>query len=336
MRSSQRRSRARARPSVVHLPAEIDSLNARRIGEQLGSALTPGAGTVIADMTATTFCDAAGAHELALAHKKAAAGGIELLLVMPSAAARRVFELTGLDQIVAICREWPPDLPEYGPMADSRKCEQCGSVFTPRREHARFCCVACRAAWNRDHVGDPAAEASALLWSITAMSETIQRLPEVRIWDRPRAFAAIGEAVWWLTIVDATLVRHHPGAYDRAMAAQARAELQRAGQTLAGLRFVRNQIGRGADLADLIEPGEDGPDGDGRRITGWTWRPVPDPALAWLPPRGQAWERTRYQAYRAQLAGHTIGESFGRAAEFLKLAAANAPSIAETSVHAAH
>jgi hypothetical protein len=45
---------------------------------------------------------------------------------------------------------------------------------------------------------------------------------------------------------------------------------------------------------------------------------------------------TRYQAYQAHLAGHTIGETFGRAAEFLKLAAANEPSVTGASVHAAH
>jgi hypothetical protein len=32
---------------------------------------------------------------------------------------------------------------------------------------------------------------------------------------------------------------------------------------------------------------------------------------------------TRYRAYQAQLAGHTIGETFDRAAAFLKLASAN-------------
>ncbi len=45
---------------------------------------------------------------------------------------------------------------------------------------------------------------------------------------------------------------------------------------------------------------------------------------------------TRYRAYQAHLAGHTIGEIFGRAAEFLKLAAANVPSITDNSAHAAH
>ena len=56
-------------------------------------------------------------------------------------------------------------------------------------------------------MGDTAAGATALLWSITAMSDTAERLPRARSWDRPRAFAVIGESVWWVTIVDATLVR---------------------------------------------------------------------------------------------------------------------------------
>lgn len=72
--------------------------------------------------------------------------------------------------------------------------------------------------------------------------------------------------------------------------------------------------------ADFIQPEENrsGPD---RGVTAWTWRSLPEPALGSLPPRGQAWEMTRYRAYQAQLAGHTIGETFGRAAAFLKLAA---------------
>ena len=43
---------------------------------------------------------------------------------------------------------------------------------------------------------------------------------------------------------------------------------------------------------------------------------------------------TRYQAYQAQLAGHTIGETFGRASAFLKLAAADTPAITDANVHA--
>jgi hypothetical protein len=49
------------------------------------------------------------------------------------------------------------------------------------------------------------------------------------------------------------------------------------------------------------------------------------PALASFPPRGQAWELARYRADQAHLAGHTIGETFGRAVTFLTLAGANTP-----------
>jgi hypothetical protein len=216
-------------------------------------------------------------------------------------------------------------------VADIRTCEQCGTSFVPRREHARFCSARCRAAWNRENTGDLKAGASALRWSITAMSDTTQRLPRMAVWDRPRAFAVIGEAVWWVTIVDATLVRHHPGAYDAVLAGQIAAERQLIEGTLAGLRFVRNQIGDGADLAEFVESGDSGHGAGQGRITGWTWKPRPEPVLALLPPRGRAWEMTRYRAYQARLAGHTIGETFGRASAFLKLAAANAPAIAAAS-----
>ena len=92
-------------------------------------------------------------------------------------------------------------------MAEVRNCEQCGAPFTPRREHGRFCSARCRVAWNRARLAGPAPEASALQWSITAMLDTTERLPRIRGLDRPRAFAVISEAVWWVTIVDGTLVK---------------------------------------------------------------------------------------------------------------------------------
>jgi hypothetical protein len=221
-------------------------------------------------------------------------------------------------------------------MGDIWDCEQCGTSFAPRREHARFCSAQCRAAWNREHMGDPAAGASALVWSITAMSDATGRLLRVRAWNRPRAFAVISEAVWWVTIVDATLVRHHPDAYDAVMTGQAPAQRQLVEETLAGLRFVRNRIGDEADLGEFIESGDASPGAGQRRITGWAWKPLPEPARGSLPPRAQAWEMTRYRAYQAQLAGHTLGEIFVRAAEFLNLAAANTPAITDTSIQARH
>jgi hypothetical protein len=39
----------------------------------------------------------------------------------------------------------------------------------------------------------------------------------------------------------------------------------------------------------------------------------------------------RYRAFQEQLGGYTIGETFGRGAQFLNLAVANAPTSTGTS-----
>jgi hypothetical protein len=225
-------------------------------------------------------------------------------------------------------------------MVDTRTCEQCGAVFAPRREHARFCSARCREAWNRENACDSAADASALDWSITAMQDATGRLAAVTGRDRPRAFAAISEAVWWVTIVDATLVRHHPDTYDAVLAGQAQPERGLIDGTLSGLRFVRNRMGQYLDPIDFIEPAEGcaGPvmgaaDAGEGCVMAWVWKTVSEPALESLPPRGQAWEMTRYRSYQAQLAGHTVGETFDRAAAFLRLAAAEA-ALAESVANA--
>ena len=57
----------------------------------------------------------------------------------------------------------------------------------------------------------------------------------MRAADRPRAFAVIGDAVWWVTIVDTTLVRHHPDVYDSVLAGQPAPQRQLVEKTLTGL-----------------------------------------------------------------------------------------------------
>ena len=219
-------------------------------------------------------------------------------------------------------------------MEDTRTCEQCGNVFTPRREHARFCSAACRVGWNRENSGDPEAWASALDWSITAMREVMQRLASGKPRTREQGFTVISEAVWWVTLVDATLVRYHHQAYESVMRAQAPAGRRVVEGTFAGFRFVRNRMGFHADPADFIQP-QESHSGHDHGITAWTWRSLPEPALRSLPPRGQVWEMRRYWAYEAQLAGHPIGETFGRATAFLTLVSADPPAIVPVGPHPA-
>jgi hypothetical protein len=209
-------------------------------------------------------------------------------------------------------------------MSETRNCEQCGVAFEPRREHARFCSARCRVGWNRENTSYRRVETSALDWSIVAMREATDRLRRVRASSGPQAFAAISEAVWWVTIVDGTLMRYHPEAYDRAMAGLTPAERCRTEGTFTGLRFVRNWMGYHVDHADFIQPRAPRSGPAIGRLIAWTWKSLPEPALASLQPRGREWEMSRYRAYQAELAGHTIGEVFARAAEFLTLAAAAA------------
>jgi hypothetical protein len=233
-------------------------------------------------------------------------------------------------------------------MAETRRCERCGKEFEPKREHARFCSARCRVAWNRENWnqinrvqqkwgsenwadearGPRNTGTSALFWSLTAMHDTTERLGKVRASDRPQAFAVIGEAVWWVTIVDATLFRYYPEDYDAALAGLPGQERQATEATFAGLRFVRNRMGYHADHADFIQPCTDESGRGDAPITEWTWRSLPAPAVATLPPRGQEWELSRYEAYQELLAGHNVGETFSRTAEFHDLVVAAARAAA--------
>jgi hypothetical protein len=173
-----------------------------------------------------------------------------------------------------------------------------------------------------EETDDPQTQESALAWSVIAMRETIDRLAKARSGDRPQAFAVIGEAVWSVTIVDATVVRYHPEAYERALAGLPAAQRRLVEGTFAGLRFVRNRMGYYADHGDFIQPrlGADGV--RDAPIAAWTWRWMPRPPLDTLPPRGQSWEMKRYWAYQDRLVGQTVGETFEVAASFLTLASA--------------
>jgi hypothetical protein len=125
----------------------------------------------------------------------------------------------------------------------------------------------------------------------------------------------VSEAVWWVTMVDATMVRYYPDAYDRVLAGLDPAGRRKAEGTLGGLRFVRNWMGYRADPADFVRAGQAAGGGD-LPVAEWTWVPVPAPA-AGPAPKGREWEMSRYREYRARLAGQPVGRTVGAAVEFL-------------------
>lgn len=196
-----------------------------------------------------------------------------------------------------------------------RNCEQCGAEFEPRREHARFCSARCRIAWNRENTGGELNGDTPLNWSVSALEDTVERLCKAEAVNLPEALAVIGEAVWWITLVDATMIRYHHDAYDHALADLDPAERKITEGTFTGLRFVRNCMGYYVDPADFVEPPHDRL--DDVAVAAWTWRQVPAPVSAALPRRTGAWETGRYVHYRAYLADRAVGETVNRATRFL-------------------
>jgi anti-sigma B factor antagonist len=88
-------------PVIIKLPAEIDLANADEAGSLLMSAFTSG-GVVVADMTATTFCDSLGIKKLLAAHYQASDLGCQLRFVLPRGQVLRVLNLLGADRVLAI------------------------------------------------------------------------------------------------------------------------------------------------------------------------------------------------------------------------------------------
>jgi PAS domain S-box-containing protein len=90
------------RRAVVTFPAEVGRQNAARIGEELVAALEQGAAVLIADMSATVRCDQAGADAVARAQLRAAAGQVELRLVITAPDVRQLMSAQGLDRLVLV------------------------------------------------------------------------------------------------------------------------------------------------------------------------------------------------------------------------------------------
>jgi len=216
-------------------------------------------------------------------------------------------------------------------MVDARNCEQCGTAFEPLREHERFCSASCRVAWNSEWgAGGRRNGEVALSWSVAGMADAAQRLADAGPMDVPHAAVLVSEAVWWVTIVDATMIRYHREAYDRALAVLDGAGRETAEETFAGLRFVRNQMGYRIDPVHFIEP-RPGPGGAGDvPVAAWTWKSVPAPARGQIPPRSRVWVASRHRAYQTQLAGRPVGEIIARAAAFLGRVHAAAEGAAST------
>jgi anti-anti-sigma factor len=85
---------------VVPLAGEIDMVNCEQVYDRLYAAFVSGATVVIADFTATSFCDCASLRRLLAVQRRAAAQGAQLRLVIPPGnPVQRLAELLGVNGI---------------------------------------------------------------------------------------------------------------------------------------------------------------------------------------------------------------------------------------------
>jgi hypothetical protein len=118
----------------------------------------------------------------------------------------------------------------------------------------------------------------ALTWSARAMQDATERVNKISGFEPDRAFAAIGEALWWTTIVDDELQRHHVDGYNAATKSFKGGNPPYPADILLGLRSVRNRLGHEVEPYDIIRPISERVDpGDGR-ITAWQWQHIPPPS----------------------------------------------------------
>lgn len=88
------------RRAVVVLPGEIDLTNADAVSDTLLALLDQVPSGVIADMTGTWFCDAAGVRAIVRVQSRARSPHARLRVVIVHPAVRKVFTLTGADRLV--------------------------------------------------------------------------------------------------------------------------------------------------------------------------------------------------------------------------------------------
>lgn len=97
-------ARVSATAYLVEVDGELDLYTAPGLSSQVGELIALGATGLVIDLTETTFIDSTALHVLLDARKRLHAEGGELVVVCPNPNVRRIFEVTGVDGLIRLCR----------------------------------------------------------------------------------------------------------------------------------------------------------------------------------------------------------------------------------------
>ena len=105
-------------PPIVSTPDEIDVTNSDELRAALLAASADDAPVVVADLSATSFCDSTALGVLVRTAKQLTSNGAELRLVAQAAPVLRIFALTGVDTVLPIYATLPEAL-AAGPLSEA-------------------------------------------------------------------------------------------------------------------------------------------------------------------------------------------------------------------------
>jgi hypothetical protein len=143
-------------------------------------------------------------------------------------------------------------------------------------------------------------------WTVVATNEAADRLLAVSWHDPHTAYAASGETLWWITVLDDCLERKLGDPYRHAR------RTDRVDRQLLAMRHARNRIAHAFDVLEWVEPGGN-PEGRAYGTPGyWKWRSLPPER------RSGADEADEYQAYQRVLAGHLVQSTLTQVLRFLR------------------
>jgi anti-sigma B factor antagonist len=90
------------RTSTLTLTGELDLLSSPILEQELQRALDAGAELVVVDLRQLAFMDSTGLHVVVAAQQRLHEAGRRLVLIRGGVQVQRLFELTGLGQVLAM------------------------------------------------------------------------------------------------------------------------------------------------------------------------------------------------------------------------------------------
>jgi anti-sigma B factor antagonist len=105
-------------PPIVSTPDEIDVTNSDELRLALLAASADDAPVVVADLSATSFCDSTALGVLVRAAKQLTSNGAQLRLVAQAAPVLRILTLTGVDTVLPVYATLPEAL-AAGPRSEA-------------------------------------------------------------------------------------------------------------------------------------------------------------------------------------------------------------------------